>query len=311
MLTIAKFAVLGIVFLFLFLAVRRDLAKADADTWRSLDVNWWLVLAAAGCLAGMNTVQMVRYRSLLEAYGAAPTWRQMAAIAWIPPLGKYIPGSVWALAGAIGMLKRFGVNAAVAISVVLMVDAFSEIVGLIFSTPLLMRPPVSDKYPWAGLLAGPFLAIGVIAMAPPVFNRLLAFALRILKRPPLEHMPTWSEYVVPVLSTVVQWLFAGGALWCMTRSVLPTLSVHQFPQFVMIASCAMAIGYLVFLAPGGIGPREVIFWALLGEWLPPGILTIVIAGMRLLQIAVELLLAGLGAWMLRLETAESPRDATA
>jgi glycosyltransferase 2 family protein len=293
---VAKFAIAFIVFACLYFAIRNDLRKADPGLWSRTQVNWLLVAGAGLCLAGMNTVQMIRYRSLLRAYGAHPTWRQMAAIAWIPPLGKYVPGSVWALMGAIAMLRRFGINAAIAVSVVIMVDAFSEVVGLIFSVPLLMRPPIVNEFPWARWLAPPLLLAGIAAIAPPVFNRLLAYALRKLKRPPLQRMPTWGEYVVPVMSAVAQWLFAGGALWLMTRAVTP-LDFARYPHFVMITSCAMAIGYLVFVSPGGIGPREWIFVTLLPPMLadaPGGTVTIVTVGMRLMQIVVEVALAGLG-----------------
>lgn len=306
-----KFGALAVVFIFLFLAIRRDLSKADADLWKRTNVNWLLVALSGVCLAGMNTVQMVRYRSLLRAYGTHPTWRQMASIAWIPPLGKYVPGSIWSLGAAIAMLKRFGINAAIAVSVVIMVDAFSEVVGLIISTPLLMRPPIATEYPSARWLAPPLLIAGMLVLMPPVFNRVLKWALQKLKRPPLERMPTWSEYAVPILSAVAQWLFAGGALWLMARSVAP-VEFARFPQFVMIASCAMAIGYLVFVTSAGIGPREWIFLTLLPPMLanaPAGTVTIVTIAMRLMQIVVELLLAALGAWMLRIENRRLPADA--
>jgi hypothetical protein len=298
---IAKFAIVVVVFLFLYLAIRRDLSKADPDVWSRTHVNWLLVAASGLCLAGMNTVQMLRYRSLLYAYGAKPTWTQMVAIAWIPPLGKYVPGSIWSLGAAIAMLKRFGINASIAVSVVIMVDAFSEVVGLIISTPLLMRPPIADRYPSVRWLAVPLLVAGIVAIAPPVFNRMLKRAMKKLKRPPLERMPTWGEYAVPVLSAVAQWLFAGGALWLMARSITP-VDFARYPQFVMIASAAMAIGYLVFVTSAGIGPREWIFVTLLPPMLagaPAGTVTMVTIGMRLMQIVVEVALAGLGMIALR------------
>ena len=302
-LRIAKFAITAIVFVCLYFAIRNDLRKADPGLWSRTQVNWLLVAGAGVCLAGMNTVQMLRYRSLLHAYGTTPTWRQMAAIAWIPPLGKYLPGSIWALGAAIAMLKRFGINAAIAVSVVIMVDAFSEVVGLVISTPLLMRRPIASEFPSARWLAPPLLVAGIVVLMPPVFNRLLKFALRKLRRPPLERMPRWGEYLAPVLSAIAQWMFAGGALWLMTRAVAP-IELARLPQFTMIAACAMAIGYLVFFTSAGIGPREWIFLTLLPPMLadaPAGTVTIVTIAMRLMQIIVEVALAGLGAWMLRLE----------
>jgi hypothetical protein len=300
---LAKYAALAVVLACVVWAMHRELSKT---TWADVQRLWpdwrWATLAGL-CLVGVNVVQMARYRSLLVAYGASPTWRQMAAIAWIPPLGKYVPGSVWALGAAIAMLRRFGVNVVVAVSVVIMVDAFSEIVGLVIAVPLLMRAPIRDVFP-AGQWLGPlFLLIGVVAMSPPIFNRLLAFALRLFRRPPLDHLPSWGEYVVPVLTALAQWLLAGGALWCMTRGVTP-IRPGLYVQFTMIAACALAVGYLFFIAPAGMGPRELIFVTLLPPLLqdaPVGTVAIVTIAMRLLQVVVELVLAAFGALLLRWE----------
>ena len=123
------------------------------------------------------------------------------------------------------------------------------------------------------------------------------------RRPPLDHLPTWAEYAVPVLTALAQWLLAGGALWCMTRSIAP-ISPGLYVQFTMIAACALAVGYLFFLAPAGIGAREAIFLLLLPPLLtdaPTGTVAIVTLAMRLMQIVVELSLAGVGAAMLKLE----------
>ena len=307
LINVAKWTILAVVIVYVVLAMRHEFAKTSRADLVRLQPDWRLTIAAGLCLVGVNSVQMIRYKSLLRAYGAAPTWTQMAAIAWIPPLGKYVPGSVWALGAAIAMLKRFGVNVVIAVSVVVMVDAFSEIVGLILSVPVLLHPPVSDKFPAGKWLAPVFLLAGVVALAPPVFNRLLALALRIFKRPPLARMPTWGEYVVPLLTAIAQWLFAGGALWLMTRAVAP-VPFGAFPQFVMVAACALAVGYLFFIAPAGAGPREVIFVTLLPALTPgapAGTVAIVTIAMRLLQVIVELALAGVGALMLRFERREA------
>lgn len=299
-----KYALLLAVLWYVFMAMQKEFAKASPADIAALKPDWLLMIIAGICLMGVNSVQMISYRSLLRAYGARPTWRQMAAIAWIPPLGKYIPGKVFALLGAMAMLRRFAVNVAVAISVVLMLDAFSVLVGLIMSSPLLSQPPVSEKFPWGKWLGPAFVVCGIIALSPPVFGRVLRFGLNVLKRPPLERLPTWREYGVPVACAVAQWLFAGAALWLCARSLMPALSPSTYARFVMIAACAMTLSYLALFAPGGVGPREAIFLALLPPLMkdaPVGSITVVVVAMRVLQSIVEMLLAGFGWLMLRRE----------
>jgi glycosyltransferase 2 family protein len=306
-LNVLKYALLLAVLWYVVATMRAELAKADAADWAALKPNWLLMALAGLCLVGVNSVQMISYRSLLRAYGAAPTWQQMAAIAWIPPLGKYLPGRVWALLGAIAMLKRFAINVAVAVSVVIMLDAFSVLMGLIISSPLLMTESVSRIVPAGRWLGALFVACGIIALSPPVFGRVLTMGLRLLKRPPLERLPRWSEYATPIACAIAQWLFAGGALWLASRSITP-VSASDYPRFVMTAACAMTISYLAIFTVAGLGVREAIFLAMLPPLIPEGptgTITVVVIAMRLLQTIVEVVLAGFGALMLKRETRAS------
>lgn len=304
LLNVVKYALIAAVLWYVVATMRTELAKVNADDWAALKPNWLLMTLAGLCLMGVNSVQMISYRSLLRAYGASPTWRQMAAIAWIPPLGKYLPGRVWALMGAIAMLKRFAINVAIAISVVIMLDAFNVLIGLIISSPLLMQPAVAKVVP-AGKWLGPvFVACGLIALSPPVFGRVLTLGLKLLKKPPLERLPRWIEYATPVTCAVAQWLFAGGALWLASRSIAP-VHAGDYPQFVMTAACAMTISYLAIFTVAGFGVREAIYLAMLPPLLgqgPTGMISIVVIAMRVLQTLVEAMLAGFGWWMLKLET---------
>ncbi len=306
-LNLLKYALLIAVLWYVVQTMRNELGKASAADLSALRPDWLFIFAAGLCLIGVNSVQMISYRSLLRAYGASPTWRQMAAIAWIPPLGKYLPGRVWALMGAVAMLRRFAINVAIAISVVIMLDAFNVMMGLIISSPLLMQSPVREIVP-AGRWLGPiFVTCGVLALSPPVFGRVLQTGLRLLKRPPLERMPRWGEYVTPVFCAIAQWLFAGGALWLASRS-LTTVNAGDYPRFVMTAACAMTISYLAVFTVAGLGVREAIYLALLPALLsgaPVGTCSIVVIAMRLLQTIVEVMLAGFGAWMLKIETSKT------
>lgn len=305
-----KLLLLAVILWFVYRAMRNEFRKTSWEEISTLHPNLLLLLLAGVCLGGMNTVQMLRYRSLLFAYGARPTWTQMLAIAWIPPLGKYVPGSVWSLMGAMAMLRKFGINVTVAISVVILVDAFGEIIGLMLSSPLLMRPPLSDHVPGGRWTAPIALVVGVIVLLPPVLGRVMQVGLRLIRRPPLSRLPTWGEFVVPVLSAIAQYLFAGAALWLCVRSITP-IGMSAYPWLVMIVSCAMAVGYLFFVAPGGLGVREFIFVTLLPPLLPnapAGTIAIVTIAMRLLQVIVEVALAGLGAAALRTSSNMSRRD---
>lgn len=265
--------------------------------WATLEFRAVPVLLATVLLVGVSGVQMISYRALLGAYADAPDWRAMAAVAWIPPLGKYVPGKVAALLGAMFMLRRFGVPAGVAVSVVLVLDGLAVIAGLVCASPILAWEPVRRWVPGAGAYAVAVVAAGVVCLHPAVFGRLVNAGLRVVGRPPLPKMPSLRAYAVPVACAFAQWLLAGLALWWMTRSVAE-VEVRSIGLFISIAALAMTVSYLALFAPGGLGVREAIFLAALSA--VPGVGAkgaVVVALMRLAQTAVELGLAGVG-WRL-------------
>src|SRR5688500_3859797 len=120
-----------------------------AVTWADLHFHPGLALLAVLAMLGVNGVQLVMFRTLLAAYGQRLPWRVLLGAAWVPPLGKYVPGKVAAVAGSVYLLRKHGVPAAVAVGVALMADGLAVIAGLVVSTPLLLWEPVRRQMPGA------------------------------------------------------------------------------------------------------------------------------------------------------------------
>jgi hypothetical protein len=298
-LSIVKLALLVVVLAFVARAIVHDLSKVDDWSAFHPHIGWLLVCGA--CLVGVSCVQMVGYRALLGAYGHALPWRQMAGVAWVPPLGKYVPGKVVALVGAMAMLKRVGVPLAIAATVVLMLDALAVLSGLIASAPMLLTPELQSRNAWLMPIAIACLIGGAVVLHPRVFVFLLNVLLRKMKRATIPRAPTLLEYVPPVLLAFAQWLLAGLALWCATRA-FGDVPLSQLGWFVSLAACAMTVSYLALFAPGGLGVREGIYMLMLPQLIEgesAGTVALIVVTMRLWQTAIELSLAGIGWWLSR------------
>jgi glycosyltransferase 2 family protein len=276
--------------------------------WATVQFRAWPVAAAVVCMLGVSSVQMISYRMLLAAYAHAPSWLNMAAVAWVPPLGKYVPGKIASIAGAVYLLRRLDVPPAVALSVVLVLDGLAVVAGLITGAPLLMWEPVRQYLPSAWMWCIAMIVGGIIVLHPRVFGTLVNVALRRLKRPPLERLPSLRCYIVPVICAFTQWLFAGMALWFMTRAITDEVPITRLPLFVSIAALAMTISYLALFAPGGLGVREEIYRRTLTIILGPQSALIVVA-MRLAQTLVEILVASIGLLVLRSMKRRVPGEA--
>jgi uncharacterized membrane protein YbhN (UPF0104 family) len=287
-------AICAVVLYFVISALVRQFRAVD---WATVHFRFGPAAAAIACIAGVSAMQLVARWTLLMAYGYPLDWRVQLPAAWVPQLGKYVPGGIASVGGAVYILRRHGVPAAIGLSVAVLLDALAVMAGLIVSTPLLLWQPVREKFPLAWLACAGLILVGVVTLHPRVFVALLNLALRLIKRQPIAETPALSKYAWPVLASFGQWLFAGFGLWFMTMSVTPT-PPSLIPLFIASAALAMTVSYLMPFTPGGLGIREGLYLITLGPTIGPAVAIVVVA-MRVVQTVIEIVLAGVGMWVMR------------
>jgi uncharacterized membrane protein YbhN (UPF0104 family) len=217
--------------------------------------------------------------------------------AWVPQLGKYVPGGVASVGGAVYLLRRYGVPGAVGLSVAVLLDALAVMAGLIVSTPLLLTGQIRAKYPMAALACVVMTVAGLVLLHPRVFVGMLNVALRLARRQPIGQVPPARRYLAPVLASFAQWVFAGFGMWFMTGAVTD-VSPALIPLFIACAALAMTVSYLMPFTPGGLGIREGLYLLTLGPVIHAQIAIVVVA-IRVVQTLIEILLAGVGVWVMR------------
>ena len=246
-------------------------------------------------LVAVAVIQAISYRTLLGAFATPPAWRAMPTIAWVPPMGKYIPGG--AVVAAVAMLRRLHIPVPVAVAVVLVQDGLAQLAGLIFSVPLLWWEPVSDRVPWAKVLAMPAIAMAALCLWPTIFAFLINTLLRLLKRPPLPHTPAAQQYSVPMACAFGQWVLHGAGLGFIVQSVMggpsPLASPSEFLLLMSFAALSQTLGYLAFFAPGGLGVREAVLLACLTPLVGP-MAAVIVPIRAIAQVVVDLTMGAIG-----------------
>jgi hypothetical protein len=287
--------------IFVTITLKRNLRQFD---WHNFHPQIGLVLCSAVCIALVTVTQIIAYRLLLAAYGPAITWPQAATLSWVPGLAKYIPGKVVALGGTVYLLRRYKISAPIALSVTLMGDAVAVLTGLIVGAPMLLTPQVQARMPGVQIWCALLIVTSLICLYPPVFARLVNFALRKLKKPELNAVAKLSSYAMPILAGFAQWVCWGLAMWFMSRSMAP-IGWNVLPRFIVIAAISNTIGYLAFFSNGGIGVREWFLSLGLDPIIGPGNAAIVVIAIRVIQTLVEIMLALVGMMLFKRIARES------
>jgi hypothetical protein len=112
-------------------------------------------------------------------------------------------------------------------------------------------------------------------------------------------MPPLSSYAVPVACAFTQWVLAGLSLMWTSQAVTGQASIRDLPVLISLAALGQTIGYLALFAPGGIGPRDGIFFAALRVLYDPISASLIVPIRLVSQIIVDVSLAMVGLLILR------------
>ena len=241
------------------IAVNWESLRAQPIEWRLSPV--WIaasVLVVFAAYAGLIEAWRRVVLSMGEHLGFGPAVR----IWFLASLGKYVPGKVWAVAGAAVLAQRAGVDPSVAVAAALVLQALAIASGAA-AVALTARDAFQAAGPGMVPLAAAVVLLsfaGIAALASqPVLDRVNRFLPNSI--PPLRAVPP-TKLVVAFAANVLAWAAYGVSLLCLARGLLPGVAL-SLPQAVGVFTCSYLVGFLALFAPGGLGPRESVFLLML------------------------------------------------
>jgi hypothetical protein len=206
-------------------------------------------------LAGLFASAMV-WRALLADLGAHLPLRTALHVFFLGQLGKYLPGSVFAVAAQMELGRDQGVSRnRVGTASLLFMGVLTATGVLVASVALpLVSPDALRHYFWVLVV----LPVGLICLAPPLLTRLVATMLRLLRRDPLERPLSWRRVGTSVAWALAMWIAYAVHLLLLVlpqprtgNANLPLLSLGGY-------ALAWTVGFLVLLVPAGAVIREAV-----------------------------------------------------
>jgi glycosyltransferase 2 family protein len=135
------------------------------------------------------------------------------------------------------------------------------------------------------------LPLFVAAVHPRVFNRAVTTALRLLRRPPLEHALSTRAVLAATALMLLTWLFFGLQAVALAYS-LGASGWETVPAAIGGFALAYTAGLLLIIAPAGLGVREAVLIATLGTVMATADATALALVSRLLLMLADGLVAG-------------------
>ena len=195
-------------------------------------------------------------------HGRTLAFTTAARIWFLASLGKYVPGKVWAIAGAAVLAQRAGVDPSVAVAGALVLQALA-----LASGAAVVAATAGEAFRLVGQGALPIAAVVIL---------LSLFGVGALtSQPLLDRLGRWLPgFLAPATSCSagdgrggvcrqrvgLDWLRV--ALRLLARGLLPGVLL-SLPQAIGVFTCSYLAGFIALFAPGGLGPRESVFLLML------------------------------------------------
>ncbi len=293
------FYLLLAVFLYLYLRtidyskfadIRIDWSYVVIATLFGLGVRYWgayVWLVLLRSLSGKHIEQKIEL-----VYVYARSW-----------LARYIPGTAAWIISKVYFASRLGISKNKLAVSSLLESGLQVTVVMAVSFALLLADP---RFSLIGgnerLLILAALAGCIVAITPPVFNRVMSLVYRVVKRKTFakEHHID-ARIVLRGSFLYIIWSLIGGfSLFFIAKAVYPELGFENLLFVMGVSNLAGALSMLAFFAPSGLGVREGIQLVMLSIIMPTEYALVVTIVMRLWSILVDLLFFAVAFCVVRL-----------
>jgi uncharacterized membrane protein YbhN (UPF0104 family) len=249
-----------------------------------LGFRYWQTFIWITVLRGLGAKNVRMNAELIYVY--AKSW-----------LGRYIPGTAPWILGKIFFASKHGVSKT-KLAVGSLLEAAIQIAVLLSTSSILLFLDPRLNIPSVEFLKPIMVAVVVasaIGLLPPVFNRLMALAFRILRRPTLEreNYASWRTILTATGQYVIGAFLSGASLFYIAAAIYPQLGYGNFFFVVAAGNLAGAVSMLIIFIPSGIGVREGVQLALLRVIMPGAIATAAVVLTRVWTILMDLLFFGI------------------
>ncbi|MDH3297574.1 MAG: hypothetical protein OEM96_04765, partial [Gemmatimonadota bacterium] len=240
-----------------------------ASNWEQVQAHRWsidwmrLVLSTLALVAVLSFAVAVWRRVLIRFVTGQAGWSVLARIWFLSSIGRYTPGKIWQFVAAAALAKRAGLAPVVVLTSLVVYMGFGLLSAGVMSAATLPLSVLGIDVPaWMTLAVSGAAALGLCH--PAVINGALRLVPRAVHREVLVWEGSWADGIVVVSAALVYWGLYGVAFYLFLDAVVG-VPYEAIPVLAGINALSFLVGYLFFIAPAGLGARELIITVLLAS----------------------------------------------
>jgi uncharacterized membrane protein YbhN (UPF0104 family) len=285
----------ALLLLFLFFYLR----GIDFSVFQQAHFVWGYIIIASFLALVSRYWQIFIWFVLLKGLGARDLARSKGQLIYVYAkswMGRYIPGTAPWILGKIYFASQHGIpKKKLAVSSLLEGALQVSVVMAVASVLLLADSRLNVVSARFKLVIGVVLVMCLLAIVPPVFNRLVKYAYKLLRKQEIEeeHLAGGGTIARGAGLYVIGALVNGVSLFFMAKAIYPALSSHDLFFVMGAGSLASAASMLAIFAPSGVGVRESIQLILLSAIMPKELALLVTVVTRLWSVTIDFIFFGL------------------
>jgi hypothetical protein len=259
------------------------------------EIDWrWRPLSLTLGALGVGTFLLLNaelWRRLLRALGPELHPLPAATIWLISALGRFAPTSLLTPMIRTAMAEREGVAKRVCLASMVYEIALALSGALVVAAYFIIDLPELSGH-WVRFLAIGLPLIAIVVLQPRIFHRLTAAALIRLGREPIPlALPPVRILIFLGLYALI-YALAGISTYALGQSIYP-MGTEDIVTVLGAFAVGTTIGVIAFMVPGGVVAREAGLAVALSPIMPTAPAVAIAVLSRVVQIAMEVLLATL------------------
>lgn len=216
-------------------------------------------------------------------HGKAPFIKVMKA-RYISDMGRYVPGKVWVVLGRLYFLKKYDISRLQVVMSSLLELAIMALGSiLIFVISMLFWDVETGSWMYFAWAAIPII---LIVIHPKVLNILINIVEKIRKKEQVRIKTNYRTMLATIGFYLFYWIVYGLGSF-LTVKAITTIGIVKLPIITGIFAIAWFIGFVSFIAPGGLGVRDGLLIYFLMFLIPEPIAIIVALTSRVIHSIIE------------------------
>lgn len=246
------------------------LAVTISLSWATIQgIRWQALPLSLATVVGLAIFPLSIYswQSIMQGLGYGLTYPRAARIWLTANSTRLIPGTVWQYASRVVLARRLEHIPSLTTATSMVFEMLVLLIsGFLVSTLALFWINVI-QVPWQAILG--VLIIGCIFLIPAVLTAVVQFIKRLTHK-------EFAVAVLPMSTTgqvvgidILHFLANGAVLTLLFAATGHSVALPSLLVFSGMYAFAWAVGYLTFLAPGGLGVSDATLAGLLTLYVPP------------------------------------------